>query len=393
MEPTTSNTSIYTTVATALIFVAIGGALVYWGAPIVRGWAEKSASDARRAEFQDINETVAMQFEGDFAGSAQRAEGMRGEIGTGTVNYQRNITALATAEFWSGEKEKRLEAVRLTKEQLASAPGSKRNQALLINRLIGYMTTAMEPEIIAEVFKGEPFQTLYDAKNDTDSIFSNLALESISRYPTTAANARVGIWHSGKIFKDYDGIAELSKQEKVEHIQGILYRIEEMNRLFPSERKIPMLYSQLAEAQFAYYQGFMYGALSLTNPEYLDDMEGAFSKVHEEYRVERNDEGKPVALLESRIPYTNFAYATYLNAVAGSTRKADVEKLLAQVIELVTEHPDIHKGAFLSFMKQTAVDGSEGTSGRWYSYDRFVRMAKIYPPFKTFLNQNGWNLK
>lgn len=379
----------------ALKLIAACGALfliaLLIGFGVTQRLAVLSAKIGAERLKEAVRESLQDQFSGNFHTSLQKSEDIvAGLTATSSVEAQRAITTLANAYFWTGEKEKRIEAVRLTKEQLKNAPGSLRNQAFIINRLIGYMTTAMEREVIAEVFEGEPFQDLYNPESDTDSIFKNLAEESVARYPTFAAYARIGMWHAGKIFKQYDRIEPLSSDELGEHIEGIRGALANMDGVVEKELKANILYKQTQKAQFYYYKGFLYGSLALIEPAYLKDMEEAFAGVHEEYRVQRNAEGKPLSTLETRVIYTNFSLATFLDAVEGEKRSADIETYLQQAIDLMATHPGTHQGGFLAFMHQTLQDGRKGTKGRWYSYDRFLRMAEKYPSFKNFLNANEW---
>lgn len=343
-----------------------------------------------------LNELLQQQYRGDFEGAAREAENvLSGLTATSSLEAQRTITVLANANIWSGELEKHLEAVNLAKEQLRDQPGSRQNQAFIINRLIGYMTAAMEPEVIEEVFKGEPFALLYNPDDIGESIFKNLAGESLSRYPTFLAYAGVGIWHAEKLFKEYDDIETLSDAERREAVSGVQDALTKMNGIIDEELKANIVYKQTKQAQFDYYQEFLYGALALTDPTYLKKMEESYKRVRTEVAAQKNADGDSVALLDVRLVYADFAYATYLNAIAGRGGAEDVKRSLQEMIELVEASPESHQGGFLAFVRQTMKNGPNGTEGhgRWYSYGRFVQMAAVHPPFKEFLNTHGWNLQ
>lgn len=367
--------------------------LYYWLS--ARSSILQSAGNAQVPVVDDevVAELLQQQYRGDFDGAAKEAQNvLSGLSATSSVEAQRTITMLANANIWSGELEKHLEAVDLAKQQLRDQPGSARNQAFIINRLIGYMTAAMEPEVIEEVFRGEPFADLYDPENVTESIFKNLAEESLSRYPTFLAYACVGIWHAEKLFNHYDGVERLSPEEVREAVAGVQDALANMNGVVGEELKANIVYKQTKQAQFDYYQEFLYGALALTDPAYQAAMEGAYERVRSEVAAQKNADGDGVALLETRLVYADFAFSTYLYAIAGESRADDVKRVLQEMIDLMAAHPEAHQGGFLAFVRQTMQSGPGGTQGhgRWYSYGRFKQMAELYQPFKIFLEENGW---
>ena len=380
---------------TAVLVVTLVLVSVYLGSEVATRQRER-AREANVANLKGaIERSLELQYQGDFGASAQNAEYALALLdATSSLEAQRTITVLANAHIWSAELDKHLEAVDLAKQQLRDLPGSPRSQAFIINRLIGYMTAAMEPEVIERVFTGEPFAELYDSASVTDSIFKNLAGESLSRHPTFLAYACVGIWHAEKLFKHYDGIETLSQEEMREAVSGVQDAIAKMNGIIDEELKVDIVYKQTRQAQFDYYQEFLHGALALTDPAYLTAMQEAYERVRSEVAAQKNTAGNTIALLDTRLVYADFAFSTYVNAVAGENRANDVQRSLQEMIDLMTAHPEAHEGGFLAFVRQTARSGPNGTEGhgRWYSYGRFKRMADFYPPFKDFLNANGWGL-
>src|SRR3989344_2037504 len=323
----------YTAVLAAMLLLVS----VYLGAEV----ATRQRERAREANVANLKETIKqsleLQYQGDFGASAQNAEYALALLdATSSLEAQRTITVLANAHIWSAELDKHLEAVDLAKQQLRDLPGSPRNQAFIINRLIGYMTAAMEPE----------------------------------------------------------GIERLSQEEMREAVSGVQDAIAKMNGIIDEELKVDIVYKQPRQAQFDYYQEFLYGALALTDPAYLTAMQEAYERVRSEVAAQKNTAGNTIALLDTRLVYADFAFSTYINAVAGENRANDVQRSLQEMIDLMTAHPEAHEGGFLAFLRQTARSGPNGTEGhgRWYSYGRFKRMADFYPPFKDFLNANGWGL-
>ena len=341
----------------------------------------------------NLEYTFELTKRGDYAASEAHARSKVVVLGPDSVQGQRAISGVATADFWSGDKEKRIEAVRLTKEQLLTIPGSNYNQALLINRLLGYITTAMEPEVIDEIFTGDPWSSMKVEGDDLASLKS-LAEYSLAKKYTNFANFKVGIWRASKIFKHYDGYVPLSNgslASEVAAIQNILAKTDENFAL--EEKEIAgRPYWEVQAPAFYYFQGFLYGALALVHPEELKKSEDAFLKVRDYYRYRRNADDSPNAMIEARVVYADFSLATYKYAIEGNKALREVRADLQEMIDLMDAHPDWHNGAFLAFMHQTVLDGPEKTKGRWYSYARFKQMADIYEPFKDFLNKHGWNL-
>lgn len=330
---------------------------------------------------------------GDLVGSKASAVSILQVAGTSTVTGQRAITAIAVSDFLSGDAQQRLQAVRLTKGQLIAVPGAPYNQALLIDRLLGYIMTAMEPALIDEIFKDPPFKALR-VKDDEIASLKNLAKYSISVYPTNAAYFEVGISNAAVIFKNYDKTKIVSTEDLAKSVDSIRAILTTTQGLFDTEERTiaKRPYPEVQASSFYYFQGFLDGSIALVYPQEFPKAQAAFQKFFDYYRTTRTSDGSQNIIIETRVPYADFALATFIDAIYGDARRSDATSYLQNMIDLMKAHPDVHKGTFLAFIHQTALDGVQGTNGRWFSYGRFVRMADIYPPFKQLLNENGWNL-
>ncbi|QQG38191.1 MAG: hypothetical protein HYS26_01385 [Candidatus Kaiserbacteria bacterium] len=330
---------------------------------------------------------------GDYAAASREAEEGIALWSEDTVAGQRARSVKVTADFWSGEKEKRLDAVRATKVQLQESPGTPYNQALFVNRLLSYMTTAMEPEIIDEIFSGE-FASMRVPGDDVASL-GKLAEYSLSKDYTNLANFKVGIVHAAELFKHFDGVKQLSSAELAEYVSAIRKVISETSSHLEEEerRMYGRPYWELQAPAFYYFQGFLRASIALAYPEYLPSAKEALRQVEQYYRDRRTESGGPNKMIEARVVYTNFSLATFMYAIEGEQSKPQVQAALQTIIDLVEADPEAHKGAFLTFMRQTLEDGPDQPKGRWYSYGRFVQMADLYPPFKQFLNSYGWDLE
>lgn len=342
---------------------------------------------------RNLELTYDLTEKGNFLATHESAQKILQTTDASSTAGQRAITAIVVADFWGGDMQKQIEAVRLTKEQLRTYPGSPYNQALLINRLLGYITTAMEPQLIDEIFTGEPYGALRIPGDDIGSL-KNLAEYSISKYPTSIAYFKVGIWHATSIFKHFDGIERLSAGELNGHIRAIEKILDDTNTLFPEEEKriLGRPYWEVQAPAFYYFQGFLNASIALVRHENLPRAEAAFQKVFDYYRERRTADGQGNIMIEARLVYTDFSLATFIYAIEGDARLPEVKGHLEQMIKRMEAHPDVHKNSFLAFMRETMLAGSAGTLGRWYSYDRFIQMSDLYPPFGDFLNGNGWSL-
>ncbi len=342
---------------------------------------------------RDLELTYDLTEKGDFLATQESAQKILQTTGTSSVAGQRAITATVVADFWGGDMQKQLEAVRLTKEQLLTYPGSPYNQALLINRLLGYITTAMEPQLIDEIFKGEPYGELRIPGDDVGSL-KNLAEYSLSKYPTSVAYFKVGIWHATSIFKHFDGIEKLSTSNLDRHIRSIEKILDDTNILFPEEEKriLGRPYWEVQAPAFYYFQGFLNASIALVRHENLPKAEAAFQKVFDYYQERRTADEQGNIMIEARLVYTDFSLATFIYAIDGDARLPEVRGHLDRMIERMEAHPNVHKNSFFAFMRETMLAGPTGTQGRWYSYDRFSQMSALHPPFRDFLNSNGWSL-
>ncbi|TSC86213.1 MAG: hypothetical protein G01um10148_719 [Parcubacteria group bacterium Gr01-1014_8] len=290
-----------------------------------------------------------------------------------------------TGKFMSGDARKRIEAVQLTKETYTL---SKTNyeKALQVNKLLGYINAAFEPFVFDEVFVGEPFQSFL-VQDDAATSIRNLAEYSISLYPTTEAQFRIGQWYTDRIRNLY-GDWNATPAQKKEYAGEIAKVIASADALLPQELKTvegrPFEY--MVEPRFLFWKSYLYGVMARVQPEYLEDAKIALDALVKLNETTRDEKGAPIPLIASRLPYTYFNYALALYDVQGTDAKAEINKYLNALMTLVEKDPAVHQGYYLAFLRE----GGARSKADWERYYKgYIDLSELNPNFKEFLIKYG----
>lgn len=345
---------------------------------------EKDSSQARQA----YQSALYLSQGGEFSEAVNVTSQAINNLNTSSgVEWSKLRSVLETSKFLGGDREERIEAVSLTKERYTKET-SAYNKALQINKLLGYITNAFEQHIIDEVFTGEPFNHLYIAGNRIASI-KNLAELSYATYPTTAALFRIALADASPLY-GLD-VNPLSNSDKQHHAEAILELLKTSESLIENDIKDirGRPYEEIIPIRYHHWRGLLFGAVSLVKPEYLTQMEDSFGAVFSEYEKHKAADGSYTQNIEASIPYSDFAYASFIYSVGGKSRESDAKQHLDRAVRLIAMHPETHKGSFIALIDRVR---SEQCDGCWFNEKRVKQMAAISPSFKNFLNQFGWNL-
>lgn len=300
-----------------------------------------------------------------------------------TRSYANSMLALA--EFFSGSKEQRIAAIQLTKQNIASELVSKnpRLQADQINMLLGYIRSANEQYVFDEVFSGEPFEKFL-VKNRPLTSIKNLASYSNSLNPSGEALYRIADYYRSGVF-----LATTTASKK-RAIARTVETLAQADALYPQEsaevKGLPFDY--MVEVRRYLWQSYIYGDLARADATYLAKSEEMADMMANLYETRRDENGFKIAVIGARMADVYINSARYAYAVKGAAASADIKADLDALIKELNDHPSWHRGGFIALIREMAADGIAGR--RSSSYQQYVALAKLHPPFKALLEANGW---
>lgn len=292
---------------------------------------------------------------------------------------------LALSEFFNGSKEQRIAAIRITKQNIASNLAAE-NPALMadqINILLGYIRSADERYVFEEVFAGEPFEKFRVKGRELSSI-KNLAAYSNSLNPSSEALYRIADYYRAAVF------IATTTEAKEWAIGRTISTLAQADALYPQELAAAKgsAFDYMVELRRYLWQSYIYGDLARADSKYLVKSEEMAAQMVNLYETRLDSNGFKIAVIGARMPDIYINAARYAYVVKGAAASAQIKTNLDALIQEVNEHPSWHKGGFLALVREMAADGNAGR--RSASYQQYVALSKIHPPFKALLEANGW---
>ena len=333
---------------------------------------------------------------GDFDSALKAAEELlNSAVSEGIAFEARSI--IDSSKFATGEQEARVEAVRLTKEHYLLRVDDPLDQALQVNKLLGYMTAGREKYVFNEVFAGEPFNTFL-VPGDRDASIKNLAEHSLSLHPTIEATVRIGEWYARKIERLppppslTPGQSPRQPGLGIQYADKILETLRQSDQLLEQQKKEleGRPFDYMVEPRYYFWRVYLYSTVALIRPRYLADAEFSLERLVTLYEETKNPRGEKYATIAMRLPNAYYLYAWSLFRVRGEREIDSVRSSLDSLIALVDQDPKIHEGQFLSLIRNAADLTPEQ---RAKSYRGFVVLANNHPPFKAFLEKYDWKFE
>ncbi len=388
MEPQSFESSDSLTLPTAVAFLiavlVLGiGAVFYFNRPFVDFVIANITGGSK--EQVTAKESISLIESGDWANAAKRAEPVlkSGGRSTGAAG-----TAYEIGTFYTGTFEDRIKAVQFTKSIFYANENNPLMQALEVNTLLSYIQIAMDPRINKEIFKGEPFEKLWVPK-DLSSSIKNLAEFSLALYPTNNAHFHTAVWYVDRIRNLY-GNWKATPAEKKEYANEILRIIGTVDKTF-AENAQQMEGRSLGYMErffMMYSKVYFYSAVSRVYPTYLAQTKTALAELEIEYEAMKARAGGYNAFAATRIPDAYFAYAGALVQTKGAEAKPEIATTLDKLVSFVESDPKPHEGFYLSYIRMDRSKWKEASKQR--ALRAYYDLAAIHPPFKQFLERNGW---
>ncbi len=352
----------------------------------VMGFVLKSSVPLTPIENVQAGNAVDLAASGKFSEALVEAERINAES-QGTNAVARSV--IDTSKFLTGDSQSRIEAVRYTKESYAAYTGNGLNQALQVNKLLGYLNSGFEQYVFDEVFSGEQFSQ-FIVPGDKASSIRKLAEHSIELYPTTSALFRIGQWDADRI-RDLYGEWNATEAQKMTYANDILRIIAEADALIASETQQidGRPFDFMVEPRYLYWKSYLYGVVARVRPEYIQESKNALVALEQVFETSRDENGNKIPLISTRLPYGYYSYALTLHEVKGSEAKAEIQQTLDALVTLVESNPGIHEGSYLSFIREFA---SRSRENQERYYKGYLELAEVHPPFKEFLQEHGVKL-
>lgn len=350
----------------AIALAAVLGGALYWYWTSLRSQTETPSSQTVFSELVSGNGAFAdatrLYNSGDYTGAAQKYQealaAARNEAEAGQIAYKMALTKEQQGDY--------VGAIQGMKDIAANSQFTPIVKAYAVQRIgIIYNTYGYgRPEIVAETFTGDPYQS-FSTPNDPELSYRKLFEYASSFYPLAIAESRIGDWYANALVKEYDaGKPPAALSEYIESIRSHVDKAEadiERVRSDPNAAgDIPPVFTRLGEIK---------GKLAYTGNGTLAEAESSFQTA-----MQLGALGKP-----GNDGYTRFQYASFLERYYGSERADDMRAILAPL-----SASEVYKGtAVMNFL------ASQRNTQTWM-HRSLVEMAKVDAEFKALLVRLGW---
>lgn len=330
-------------------------------------------------------ESIALIESGDFAKAAKRAETV---VAKGGVAASIAGSAYDVGTFYTGTLENRIKAVQFTKKVFYESEGDSLTQALAVNKLLSFIQIGMDARVHKEIFKGAPFEQLWVPKDLSRSI-KNLAEFSLSLHQTNNAHFHTAVFYVDRIRNLY-GAWNATPAEKKKYADEVLRIIGIVDKTFAenAQQVEGRAFDYMERFFMMYSKVFFYSAVSRVYPQYLAETKTALVALEVEYEAMKARTGGYNAFAATRMPDGYFAYAAAAQQVKGKEAYPEVAATLDKLIAFVESDPKPHEGFYLSYIRMDRSKWSEERKQR--ALRAYYDLAAAHPPFKAFLERNGW---
>ncbi len=358
------------------IVAVVGGGLYVW---------EQYVNPSYEAE---IAEAVRSIINGNFS-TASAAIAPVLDAGPEHPAYSNAVTIDTAADFNSGERAKRLEAIRKEKDLYIANTGDAYAQSRRVNILLGFLNSGFEKYVYDEVFTGEPFGR-FKVESDRQSSIRNLAEHSFELDPSTSSMFRVGQWYADRI-RDIFGEWNATPTQKQQYAQEILLLLESSDELLARDLAMSeaSVFNFTVEPRYYFWESYLYGAVARVYPEYITNSFDSMRVLEGIYETRLDENGQRNGIIATRLPYTYANYAWTLYELKGEAGYAEAQVYLKKLADVIAENPAVHAGQYLSLVKKNAALSPEKRADT-YSARMMMALGDISPEYKALLAQHGF---
>lgn len=378
----TSHTRFGIVLTIVLLASAIAAALLWQGRSLLTITGEPADQK------QLLSEPIDLFAEGKYDAATRQAMQIV-EDSDGILNFAARTIA-EIGYFMEGDVANKLTAIRKTKEHYFVQEGNSFDQALLVNKLVGYINPDSEDILFNEVFAGEPFEQFFVPGNKLESL-RNLAEHSLSIYPTTSAYFEIGSWHADHILNKYNDWGLTDEEKDMQAIE-ILDNIHSADLLIENEKQIleERPFGYMIEPWYFFQKMSLYLAVAHTQPTYLEQARASLALLSDLYERERNAGNDRSRIIVTLIPYAHFDYAQAIYEIKGESALPEALAHLETAMDLIQESPALHEKIFLNSLRE---QGSLTQEVRNDRYGAYLIFAQENARFKIFLESHGWQFE
>lgn len=338
-------------------------------------------SDIVKAKEQELRGVVES---GDFSKALEILESVPPQYETGAVKEYKKI-----ARFNLGDDESQVRAVIDTIAAYNEFAGKPYEQMLAVNMLLGYINASFSGPVYDAIFSSDEF-TQYKGKYAIDSV-KNLAQHSYTLSPSAPALLRLGQWHEDKV-NNVSNAWGLSDDEKKMHAQKIVELLDssESIALKDAANLRGRTADYMAIPRYYFWQVYLNSSISAYFPDRMKQAKEYLSKLETVSRVTKDESGKPIALIRTRMPYAYYQYALGLTRIGTESAEKEAEQIITALVGEVRNNPTLHAGAYAKVITQAK--GYDKNRLEQY-YAGHLLLAEKYAVYKLFLKDvGGWNM-
>ncbi|MFM2414455.1 MAG: hypothetical protein RI911_148 [Candidatus Parcubacteria bacterium] len=351
-------------------------------------------------EISEYRDHVTEAFkQGKFELAGKIADEKTEQLMLGETGFQSLSNSEVHAKFYNAKDvTERVEAVRAVKGFYKLSQNDI-DRSRHIESMFHFIHTAWEPEVVNEVFTGEPFGHLKSPQGVATSV-RNLAQFSNSLHPTTGAYFRIANWHMNAL-RDFSPWTS-TEQQKIAaktNADALISLIEVTNTLHQTEMKMRAdnKLGFLVKSNYLFWQSTIFSYIGVVYPEYFANSKQRIKEHEEYYETSTTAQGSKNELLAFRLPYAYEVFArAQLYRNKGSKLspkeieewKGEIRWALNNLIRHVERNPEMHRGGILSKLREMGRDKETN------NYKSVLRLTELCEPYKVFLEKYaGWTFE
>ena len=310
---------------------------------------------------------------GDYEGVAANYETIVNDPATSNVDKAVATITQAGAEFHiSGDTKDRLEDVRRLKALAIDPALPVKSRVSAISKLASQdRDSGHDPEVFAEIFKGEPFAT-YFVQDDPELSIRHLYDWSYAQLPSVDAGIRIAEWNA----MSYQFYPNLTQEElKPRQAMAIDY-LQKVDAMVAKKIQEYASYAEsTAYGNYRYMRATIMGHLAKQGLEpYNTEYRNEFEKYFQFAEASSN------SVTKGDLPYLRLFYAKRLYFLEKDSAAAKIQLDLVAKELNAYERPETV--GFVLYLKNTRDYKRDGSKGG-FDWDSMPKLYAISPEFES----------
>lgn len=279
---------------------------------------------------------------------------------------------LALAIEMTGDYGNPQKSVPLLKEIAANPAYTNITRAYAVQEMAQIFYTYVDKRISAEIFKDEPYKSLW-VQGAINLSYRHLYERASSFYPLALSELRIADWYATQVVdlheKAIGGVEDTTVNARIAQYKDVVRQ-----KIASAERDLERIKGNSNESPQAkvalFREGIIIAKMQLTGDESFGDMEMTFKRALDVYAAL----GTP-----QEDGYVRYYYAQYLARLYGPSREDDVRGILSKFYTT-----DLYQGALATIFFKNERNNIVGAK------KQLVLLASLDPKFKDYLLSLGW---